>query len=128
MGYEISVEGDYVLLRVEPDTHVDRELLMEMLAEVHANHAYQTEKKAGVWDFRKTRPEMGFYDMLRIKKYVRENYDPSWTHHYTALVVDNEAGFGFARMYETITDDVPTEVSVFRDFDAAVAWVREKTA
>jgi len=126
MAYEISVERDYVLVQLSPDTRIDPETLVAMLEEVHTLEAYRVDKEAAIWDFRGALPEMDFDAMLRFKAYVREHYNASWTHHYTAIVADEELLYGLARMYEMISDDVPTETGVFRDLDAAIAWVREK--
>lgn len=41
-----------------------------------------------------------------------------------AVVVDSDLGFGMSRMFEVYLDD-SVEFRVFRDYDAALAWVRE---
>jgi hypothetical protein len=41
----------------------------------------------------------------------------------TAVVVATDFHFGLARMYEVFSSDVPVEFVVFRDLEAATAWV-----
>ena len=128
MGYEIHVEDDYVLLRVEPGAQVHADLLVEMLRELYALEAYRAEKKAGLWDFRGVDPEIRFEGMMAVKDFIAERYDPSWTHQYTAIVADGDVLYGLARMYESMTDDLPTELRIFRQKEEAVAWVKKQVA
>ena len=41
-----------------------------------------------------------------------------------AVVVDQAAAFGMARMIEAYTDELPVEFAVFYDVDSAEAWLR----
>ena len=40
-----------------------------------------------------------------------------------AVVVPSDLGFGMARMYQTLRDELGGRVGVFRDFDEARRWV-----
>ena len=40
-----------------------------------------------------------------------------------AFVTESDAGFGMARMYQTLRDTYPDEVRVFRSIDEARAWL-----
>ena len=41
-----------------------------------------------------------------------------------ALLVADDLGFGMMRMYALMSDDLPQQIDVFRDEDAAVRWLR----
>lgn len=60
---------------------------------------------------------------MRVRAYVDAHYDPSWTHRFTALVVDQDVLFGLARMYDLLTEHVPTELRILRDVDEARTWL-----
>ncbi|MBI1371862.1 MAG: hypothetical protein GC159_03760 [Phycisphaera sp.] len=45
-----------------------------------------------------------------------------------AIVVSTDVEFGMARMYEMLTEATHPHTEVFRDPDAALAWLRERLA
>jgi len=40
-----------------------------------------------------------------------------------ALIVSDDYGFGTARMYETLSSDLPQELRVFRDYKEGEDWL-----
>lgn len=40
-----------------------------------------------------------------------------------AILVATDVGFGLARMYQTLSSEMNTEVRIFRDRDEAMAWL-----
>ena len=40
-----------------------------------------------------------------------------------AILAQRDVGFGLARMYQTLTSEMSTEVQVFRSRDEALAWL-----
>jgi hypothetical protein len=42
-----------------------------------------------------------------------------------ALVVSSDVIFGLARMFQTLSDESGDEIQIFRDMDAAEAWLEE---
>jgi len=125
-GFEISVEKDYILLRVEPGRTVTADLVFRMLGEAYSLRAYQSESRAGLWDFRGCRSDLHHEEMQKIRDYVTSHYDPSWSVKFTALVGEGDLAYGLARMYEALSDRIPTALEVFRDFDEATEWLRKK--
>ncbi len=125
-GFKISVEKDYILLRVEPGRTVTVELLLAMLGEAYSLQAYQSESRTGLWDFRRCNSDLHLEGMTKIRDYVTSHYDPSWSVKFTALVGEGDLLYGLARMYEGLAERVPTALRVFRDFDEAAEWLRKK--
>ena len=125
-GFEISVERDYILLRVEPGRTVTADLLFEMLGEAYSLRAYQSESRAGLWDFRGCSSDLHHEGMQKIRDFVTSHYDPSWSVKCTALAGEGDLAYGLSRMYEALSDRIPTTLEVFRDFDEAAEWLRKK--
>jgi hypothetical protein len=125
-GFEISVEKDYILLRVEPGRTVTVDRLLGMLGEAYSLKAYRSESRTGLWDFRGCSSDLHLEGMTKIRDYVTSHYDPSWSVRFTALVGEGDLLYGLARMYEGLADRVPTILKVFRDFDEAAEWLRKK--
>ena len=44
------------------------------------------------------------------------------------IVADGDLNYGLSRMYETVTDDVPTHKNIFRDMEDAQNWLKEISA
>lgn len=42
----------------------------------------------------------------------------------TAIVVSSDADYGMGRMYQSLAENMPRKLEVFRDFDLAVAWLK----
>ena len=127
-GFDIIVEDEWIRIQAEPGQIVTADFILSMLKELYSMKAYQTEKIAGLWDFRGCTSNINYETMHKITSYIDIHYDPSWSHNITALVVDKDVLYGLARMYEVITEDIPTTVRIFKDIDEAQAWIREEIA
>ena len=107
--YVVAVEGS---VQVEP--------LAAILREAWANPKYRSKL---LWDLREaslaelTRAQL---DQLAL---VSETENPHVARARSALLVAREVDYGVSRMFETVMDRLPVDVSVFRDYDAAMAWV-----
>ena len=124
--YEITVEDDWVRVNVKNGILVTADFIIQALRELYSMEAYQTEKCAGLWDFRGCNTDIKYDSMMKIKKFIDNNYDPDWSHSITAFVVDHDLLYGLSRMYEIISEDLPTTVSIFKNMDEAQDWIREE--
>lgn len=77
--------------------------------------------KSVVWDFRSARFEMTADAVRELAQFVTR-HQPFPRPPRVALVVATEVGFGLARMFGALREDVSTEVRVFQDYEDAVAW------
>jgi hypothetical protein len=126
-NFEITVEDDWVRIRVMPDSVVTSDLILSILKKLYSLEAYRSEKVAGLWDFRGCRSDLNYEQIEQIEKYIDLKYDSSWSHKYTAIVADEDLIFGLSRTYEMMTDNVPTITNVFRDMDEAQKWLKESS-
>ena len=125
--YEIIVEDDWVRVNVKNDILVTADFIIQVLRELYSMEAYQNDKAAGLWDFRGCITDIKYDSMMKIKRFIDNNYDPDWSHSITAFVVDHDLLYGLSRMYEIISEDLPTTVSIFKNIDEAQDWIREET-
>lgn len=124
--YEIIVEDDWVRIRVKNNMLVTGDTIIQALSELYSMEAYRNDKIAGLWDFRGCITDIIYDSMMKIKKYIDINYNPDWSHSITAFVVDHDLLYGLSRMYEMISDDLPTTVHIFKDIGEAQDWIREE--
>ena len=58
-----------------------------------------------------------------IADFIRKQCVSTTARLKVAVVAPEDISYGLARMYELLSSDVPWEFSVFRDADAALAWL-----
>lgn len=52
-----------------------------------------------------------------------ETHAPEVTAHRLAIVASKDVVYGMARMYQSLTEQIVVNVRIFRDFEAARAWL-----
>lgn len=125
--YEIIVEDDWIRIRVRPNSVVTSDLILSILQELYSLEAYRSEKIAGLWDLRGCSSDLNYEKLQKITSYIALHYDSSWSHTYTAIVADEDLIYGLSRMYEMMTDDLPTITRIFRNIDDAQKWLKERS-
>jgi hypothetical protein len=123
--FEIIVEDDWVRIQALPGSVITVDVILSMLKQLYSLEAYRSEKTAGLWDFRGCKSDLGHGKIEKIIQYIDIKYDPGWSHTVTAIVADQDLIYGLSRMYEIMTDHIPTKVNIFRDMDEAQNWLRE---
>ena len=93
--------------------------LRDALKELYAGHAL--ERRRLLWDVTGAELDWAAEEIKGFSEWVRENRWPG--EGRTAVVVSRDLHFGLARMYEMFSSDLPVEFVVFRDLEAATAWV-----
>lgn len=78
-----------------------------------------------IWDLRgcAVDPSFSFEDILEIKAHIMRFDQNGREGRKTALVVDSDAAFGMARMFQTATDQLPAYIRIFREETDALRWV-----
>lgn len=125
--FKIIVEEDWIRIRVRPNSVVTNDLIISILKKLYSLEAYRSEKAAGLWDFRGCQSDLNYEKFIKIRNYISLHYDSSWSHTYTAIVADKDLTYGLSRMYEMMSDDVPTIIHIFRDIDDAKKWLKESS-
>ena len=78
---------------------------------------------AVVWDFRNAQLSTSGSDVFELAQYVNARQRSPGPAR-VAFVTSRDVDYGQVRVFEAYREQPPTEVRVFRDFDAAVAWAR----
>ena len=86
---------------------------------------HNTRAMSSVRDLRKCDSDLDFEKMNSIKQYITKNYDPNRSHSVTAVVADEDLSFGLSLMYETMTEQIPTKIWIFKDMENAQKWLKE---
>ncbi len=94
--------------------------LRDTLAELYATHPPELPRRF-FWDLRGADIDWSSDEIRSFAGWVRANRLPG--DGRTAVVVDRDFHFGLARMYEVFSADLPVEFVVFRDVEAATAWM-----
>jgi len=75
-------------------------------------------------DLQKTRSsQRGSEALKKLSEFLRAKFKNSPIRRRVAVVAPTNVSFGLARMYEAFSELVPWEFVVFRDPDAAKAWL-----
>src|SRR5262245_42590720 len=78
---------------------------------------------AVVWDFRLARLDASSSEVFELARYINaQQRSPGPAR--VAFVTSRDVDYGQARIFEGYRERPPTEVHIFRDFDAAVDWAR----
>lgn len=78
---------------------------------------------AVVWDFRDAQLNTTGAEVFELAQYINaQQRSPGPAR--VAFVTSRDVDYGQVRMFEAYRERPPTEVQVFRDFDAAVDWAR----
>ena len=118
MAPKITVKKDYIL--VEPK-EVDYSQIWEGIGKV-CNLSEFSEKN-DIWVFRESPIKLTYVDLHRLKEYVEEIYPEDVTRSKTAIVAATGVQLGMAVIFSQIAEDLPFEIKVFSDFQAAEDWI-----
>ncbi len=100
---------------------VNIEELGQTLGKITDSKEFPPDVKA-LWDLRKvdfTQLNSNFGEALASLR--RQN--PKRGNTKIALVVEKDLGYGMCRMYVMLSEDLPQEVSVFKDIASAENWL-----
>ena len=75
----------------------------------------------GVLDFTSATVDLGYMDMRDVVAGLRNN--PALSRGRWACVVSGDAAYGMLRMYEALSDGLHRDFRIFRQRDAALAWI-----
>lgn len=125
-----NLEGRMTIERVGPDASgvtvltvsgpIRLDDLRDTLGELYTGNTPEPPVRF-LWDLRDAELNWSADDIKQFSEWVRRNRQPG--EGKTAVVVSRDLHFGLARMYEVFSSDLPVEFVVFRDLDAAAAWV-----
>ncbi|MEJ2154079.1 MAG: hypothetical protein P8X96_01990 [Desulfobacteraceae bacterium] len=123
--YTIEEQEHCVYVQFKDGSVVTPEMIIEALDSENA--LYPTGKQYDIWDFRACFPSesFGYNAMLKIVDHIETHYSDNWGIR-TALLVDDATQFGLSRMFQTLSDVFPVQITIFQDEAEARRWVSKK--
>ena len=120
----VTRSDNIIHVSFRPGCTVGADLLMEALQRDLALD--DGEGNNDFWDFRGSNidEKLTYQIVAQMVSQVGVSRKGRWNRK-TAMLVDQDLQYGMARMYESLTDDMPFEVGVFRDEQEAMAWLKE---
>ena len=123
MSPEINIKKDYIL--IEPKAGTDYSEIKRGVARLFYIH--EIPEKNRIWVFHKGPEKFSYDDLHKLRDIIRENYPNGHKINKTAIVIESEFQSSMAESFAQIAKDLPFEIRVFSDFQAAEDWVKCKS-
>lgn len=122
MGFTIEFLNTHMVVRLDPGTVLTLEMAQAALSQQRSRPEHQTLND--IWDTRGCRADNLFDgdDVMGVVDYIQTLHFAGY-HRRTALVVDSDESYGVSRMFQTLGEDLPYDIQVFRDMERAREWV-----
>jgi len=123
--YKMEIRDKIIFVSFRHGLVGTSKLLMEAIdREIELNKG---KIRDDLWDFRGcwASAELKHDSMQKIVEHIEERNRFRWPSH-TALLVDQDANYGLARMFQTIAEFMAYDVGVFRDEKEAKDWLASK--
>ena len=117
---EITIKKDYIL--VEPKEGINYREIRRAVARLF--YVPGIPEKNGIWVFREGQEKFLYDDLYRLRDIIKENYPKDVKIDKTAIVVESGFQSRMAESFRQIAEDLPFEIRVFSDFQAAEDWVK----
>ena len=121
MSPKITITKEYNL--VEPKEGINFREIRRAVARLF--YASGIPEKNGIWVFREGQENFSYDDLFRLKELIKENYPKDVKINKTAIVIKSGFQSKMAESFKQIAVDLPFEIQVFSDFQAAEDWVKE---
>jgi hypothetical protein len=121
--YHIENHDRYLYVRFRKDTVLSEKLIREVLAK--QREAKDHKVLNDIWDTRGCMPDekLNSKSVERIVEYIKSLHSPDRYHRKSALVVDTDLAYGVSRMYQTLAEELPFAIEIFKDDRQAREWV-----
>ena len=110
-------------VRVELEGLYDLPQFIGAIAGVVETPGYR-QGMSGLWDARRARMSFDGDAVRSLTQYVQDGIERWGTDWRIALVAADDLTYGLGRMTLPWFDGLPFEARIFRDYEAAEAWVR----
>lgn len=124
-SWTIESKPGFVLVRFECDTSISPELIMRVIRELYGKEPVPFE--LDLWDFRECAisPNLNYETIAAMVFQIKRKLNLERSYHKTAIVVDNAAAYGLARIYQALSPELDRETMVFESLAEAEAWIVE---
>ena len=122
MSPEITKKKDYIL--IVPKAGTDYSEILRGIARLF--YIDEIPEKNRIWVFREGPEKFSCDDLYKLRDVIKENYPNDHKINKTAIVIESDFQSRMAESFKQIAKDLPFEIRVFSDFQAAEDWVRRK--
>ena len=120
MSPEINIKKNYIL--IEPKAGTDYSEIQRGVARLF--YVDEFPDKNRIWVFREGPEKFSHDDLHKLRDIIKENYPNNHKVNKTAIVIESDFQSSMAESFKQITKDLPFEIRVFSNFQAAEDWVK----
>ena len=123
MGFTIETMNGFMAVSFDPGTVLTYKLVKAVLQQQRGRVENLTLND--IWDARGilADPRFNSDDVIRVIDDIRDLHVGDSYHQKTAMVVDSDEFFGIARIFQTLGENFPYEIQIFRDMKSARRWI-----
>ena len=120
MSPEITIKKDYIL--IEPKEGTDYSEIQRGVARLF--YVDEIPEKNRIWAFREGPEKFSNDDLYKLRDIIKENYPNDHKIDKTAIVIESEFQSNMAESFRQVAKDLPFEIRIFSDIQAAEDWVK----
>ena len=124
MPYQVDIRADLDLVIVHCWGDIGQLEIETALIEIPRLKGFRPGLNMFV-DFRGCTTAMGWWHVRNIAAFSRQ-WESVWGHSKWALAVSSDLVYGLARIYTAMSNQGDVKSRVFRDVEAARAWLKTK--
>lgn len=119
MPLKITFKKNFIIL--EPEAGTDFRQIRSGLARLY--YVPGLPEKNRIWLFRDGPENITDEDLQGLRDFIKENYPSDAKLNKTAIVIESEFQASMASAFKRLIADLPFDIRVFTDFQAAEEWV-----
>ena len=119
MALKITFKKNFIIL--EPEAGTDFRQIRSGLARLY--YVPGLPEKNRIWLFRDGPENVTGEDLESLRDFIQENYPPDAQLNKTAIVIESEFQANMASAFKQLVAELPFDIRIFTDFQAAEAWV-----
>jgi hypothetical protein len=123
MSPEITIKEDYIL--IEPKKGTDYSEIQRGVARLF--YVNEIPEKNRIWVFREGPENFSYDDLHKLRDIIKENYPNDHKINKTAIVIESEFQSSMAESFSQVAKDLPFEIRIFSDIQAAEDWAKCKS-
>lgn len=123
MSPEITIKEDYIL--IEPKKGTDYSEIQRGVARLF--YVNEIPEKNRIWVFREGPENFSYDDLHKLRDIIKENYPNDHKINKTAIVIGSEFQSSMAESFRQVAKDLPFEIRIFSDIQAAEDWAKCKS-
>jgi hypothetical protein len=118
MPLKITENKEYIL--VELSEGIQFWEVLEAVGKFVVKNEYP--EKNDIWVLREGPLDLSVGELYELKDVIKSHYPANSSRTKTAIVAESGIQAGIANMFSMMAEDLPFQIKVFKDLDAAKEW------